>query len=106
MSRISPHGEVGEAELPSVIVVMGVSGWGKSTIASMLAHRLDWTFEDADRFHPPDNVEKMQSGVPLADEDRRPWLLAIAAWVDETHGARRHGVVACSALRSATWTTT
>lgn len=68
-------------------------------LASMLAHRLDWPFEDADWFHPPANVEKMQSGVPLTDEDRWPWLRAIAAWIDETRAAGQHGVVACSALK-------
>lgn len=88
-----------DAKLPSVMVVMGVSGSGKSTIASMLAHRLDWSFEDADWFHPPANVEKMQGGVPLTDEDRWPWLRAIAAWIDETRAAGQHGVVACSALK-------
>ena len=89
----------GDTHLPSVMVVMGVSGSGKSTIASMLAHRLDWPFEDADWFHPPANVEKMQNGVPLTDEDRWPWLRAIAAWIDETRAAGQRGVVACSALK-------
>src|SRR5262249_4461044 len=59
---------------PSVVVVMGVSGCGKSTIASMLAHRLNWIFEEGDWFHPPSNVEKMHNRVPLTDEDRWPWL--------------------------------
>lgn len=99
MSGASSPPKVQQAELPSVIVVMGVSGSGKSTIASMLAHRLDWPFEDADWFHPPANVEKMQSGVPLTDEDRWPWLRAIAAWIDETRAAGQHGVLACSALK-------
>jgi gluconokinase len=87
------------AHLPSVIVVMGVSGSGKSTIASMLAHRLGWEFQDGDWFHPRENIEKMQSGIPLTDEDRWPWLEAIAAWIDRTRGVRQHGVVACSALK-------
>ena len=85
----------------SVIVVMGVSGAGKSTIASMLALRLGWTYEDADWFHPPANIEKMHSGQPLTDDDRWPWLEAVAAWIDETRGAGRHGVIACSALKRA-----
>ena len=80
---------------------MGVSGAGKSTIASMLALRLGWTYEDADWFHPPANIEKMHSGQPLTDDDRWPWLEAVAAWIDETRGAGRHGVIACSALKRA-----
>ena len=86
-------------ELPSVIVVMGVSGCGKSTIGSLLAARLQWAFEDADWLHPSANVDKMRNGVPLTDEDRWPWLRAVAAWIDDTRNASRHGVVACSALK-------
>jgi len=86
---------------PSIIVVMGVSGSGKSTIAAMLAARLGWTYEDADWFHPPSNVEKMHSGVALTDEDRRPWLHGIAEWIDATRNIGGHGVIACSALKRA-----
>lgn len=86
---------------PSVVVVMGVSGCGKSTIASMLAHRLNWVFEEGDWFHPPSNVEKMHGGVPLTDEDRWPWLYGIAAWIDATRRVGNHGTVACSALKRA-----
>src|ERR1700751_1714889 len=82
-----------------VFVVMGVSGSGKSTIASMLAQRLHWVYEDADWFHPKSNIEKMHHGEPLNDEDRWPWLHAIAAWIDATRHAGGHGVVACSALK-------
>ncbi|SRR5579883_1437884 len=85
----------------SVIVVMGVSGSGKSTIAAMLAHRLHWIYEDGDWFHPESNIEKMHRGEPLTDEDRWPWLHAIAAWIDRTRQAGEHGVVACSALKRA-----
>ncbi|MBX9845798.1 MAG: gluconokinase [Xanthobacteraceae bacterium] len=88
-----------KALLPSVVVIIGVSGSGKSTIASMLAHQLGWEFQDGDWFHPRQNVEKMQSGMPLTDEDRWPWLEAIAAWIDRTRETRQHGVVACSALK-------
>ena len=84
-----------------VIVVMGVSGSGKSTIASMLAHRLGWIYEDGDWFHPKSNIEKMHHGEPLNDADRWPWLRAIAAWIDDTVKAGGHGVVACSALKRA-----
>ena len=86
---------------PSVIVVMGVSGSGKSTIAAMLAHRLHWVYEDADWFHPKANVEKMHHGEPLTDADRLPWLKSIAAWIDQTRNVGHHGVVACSALKRA-----
>src|SRR5215475_8763822 len=85
----------------SAIVVMGVSGSGKSTIASMLAQRLHWVYEDADWFHPKSNIEKMHHGEPLNDEDRWPWLRAIAEWIDATRSAGGHGVVACSALKRA-----
>ncbi len=80
---------------------MGVSGCGKSTIALMLAHRLNWIFEEGDWFHPPSNVEKMHNGVPLTDEDRWPWLHGIAAWIDATRRVGNHGTVACSALKRA-----
>ena len=85
----------------SAVVVMGVSGSGKSTIASMLAQRLHWVYEDADWFHPQSNIEKMHHGEPLNDEDRWPWLHAIAEWIDATRRAGGHGVVACSALKRA-----
>jgi gluconokinase len=87
------------SKTPAVIVVMGVSGSGKSTIASMLAHRLHWTYEDGDWFHPKSNVEKMHHGEPLTDADRWPWLNAIAAWIDKTRQEGGHGIVACSALK-------
>jgi len=94
-----------DAETPSgdvaVLVVMGVSGSGKSTIASMLAHRLHWIYEDGDWLHPQSNVEKMHHGEPLNDADRGPWLHAIAGWIDATRKAGNHGVVACSALKRA-----
>ena len=86
---------------PSVVVVMGVSGAGKSTIAAMLAGRLGWTYEDADWFHPPSNIEKMHAGQALTDEDRWPWLEGIAAWIEATRKAGGHGVIACSALKRA-----
>jgi gluconokinase len=85
----------------AVLVVMGVSGSGKSTIAAMLAHRLHWIYEDADWLHPHSNIEKMHRGEPLNDDDRWPWLHAIADWIDATRKAGKHGVVACSALKRA-----
>jgi gluconokinase len=78
---------------------MGVSGSGKTTIAALLATLLRWELADADAFHPATNIQKMCSGIPLTDEDRWPWLRAIAAWIDDTRRAGRHGIVACSALK-------
>jgi carbohydrate kinase (thermoresistant glucokinase family) len=78
---------------------MGVSGSGKSTIAAMLAHRLHWLYEDGDWFHPKKNIEKMHHGEPLTDEDRWPWLHAIADWIDATRRSGNRGIVACSALK-------
>ena len=86
---------------PGVIVVMGVAGSGKSTIAAELARRLGWRFAEGDSFHPAANVEKMSRGVALNDSDRWPWLDAIAAWVRETRQAGERCVVACSALKRA-----
>jgi gluconokinase len=83
------------------IVVMGVSGCGKSTIAAMLADRLGFEYVDADWLHPRSNVEKMQLGIPLDDEDRWPWLAAIAARMAELRAQGRGCVVACSALKRA-----
>ncbi len=85
--------------MPSVLVVMGVSGSGKSTIGSQLAIQLHWDFEDGDWFHPARNIEKMHSGIPLTDADRVPWLIAIADFIDRTRSAGAHAVVACSALK-------
>jgi gluconokinase len=95
---MSPDARANE---PSIIVVMGVSGSGKSTIAAMLALRLGWLYEDGDWFHPPANVEKMHAGEPLTDDDRWPWLRAIAAWIDQTRRANERAVIACSALKRA-----
>jgi gluconokinase len=84
-----------------IVVVAGVSGSGKTTVGSMLAAQLGWTFADGDSFHPPASVAKMQAGQPLTDADRLPWLAAIAAWMDERIAAGQSAVVACSALKRA-----
>jgi gluconokinase len=78
---------------------MGVSGSGKSTIAAALAECLGWTFEDGDKFHPASNVAKMHAGHPLTDEDRWPWLEAIADEIGRVCEANGHVVIACSALK-------
>lgn len=80
---------------------MGVSGSGKSTIADHLARRLGWAYEDGDRFHPASNVTKMSAGHPLTDEDRRPWLQAIAGEIDRLAVTGERAVIACSALKRA-----
>jgi gluconokinase len=87
------------SQVPCVLIVMGVSGSGKSTIGEMLATRLGWDYEDGDRFHPASNVAKMSAGQPLTDEDRWPWLRAIADEIDRVCEAGRHAVIACSALK-------
>ena len=83
----------------AAIVVMGVSGAGKSTVGKLIAARLDCPFRDADSFHPKANIEKMSRGEPLTDEDRWPWLQAIAAWIAEHRAAGTTCVVTCSALK-------
>jgi len=87
--------------LGAIIVVMGVSGSGKTTVAAMLAGRLHVHFLEGDDLHPPANVEKMRGGTPLTDEDRWPWLQAIAGRIDEWRARGEGGVVTCSALKRA-----
>ncbi len=89
------------AGLAVIVVMAGVSGSGKSTVGALLAGRLGWAFADGDSFHPAASVAKMAAGIPLTDDDRRPWLGAIAAWMDERAAAGDSGVVACSALKRA-----
>ncbi len=82
-----------------VLVVMGVSGSGKTTIAALLAGRLHWAFAEGDDYHPPANIAKMRRGIPLDDEDRTPWLQAIAAQIDRWRAEHRNGIITCSALK-------
>jgi len=83
----------------SVLIVMGVSGVGKSTIAEALNVKLRWKFQEGDALHPPSNIQKMHAGIPLSDEDRRPWLEAVKAWIDARLSADDPGLVTCSALK-------
>ena len=85
----------------SVVVMMGVSGAGKSTIARRLASVLGWDFAEGDELHSAANVAKMAAGQPLTDADRRPWLEQVAHWIDTEIKAGRSGVVTCSALKRA-----
>lgn len=84
---------------PRHLVVMGVSGCGKSTTGAALAARLGWDLIEGDSFHPPANVARMKAGHPLNDDDRRPWLEALAAELAAREAAGRHAVLCCSALR-------
>jgi gluconokinase len=83
-----------------ILIVMGVTGAGKTTIGKLLASELGWQFADADDFHPAANIEKMRRGIPLNDDDRKPWLECLRAeitrWIVNTRGV----VLACSALKS------
>jgi gluconokinase len=82
-----------------ILLVMGVTGSGKTTVGKLLAQRLGWLFLDADAFHPAENIEKMKHGVPLTDQDREPWLVAIHAELLECAAKNQDAVLACSALK-------
>jgi gluconokinase len=82
-----------------ILILMGVSGSGKSTIGQALAQTFDWEFVEADTLHPKENIEKMSQGIPLDDRDRDPWLKAIRQKIVEIQAAGHSAVVACSALK-------
>jgi carbohydrate kinase (thermoresistant glucokinase family) len=86
---------------PLVVIVMGVSGAGKSSIAEGVRARLGWAFQEGDALHPPSNVQKMHAGIGLTDADRAPWLAAIKRWIDARLAAGENGLVTCSALKRA-----
>ena len=89
------------AVLPMVLVLMGVSGSGKSAVALELHRVLGWPFQEGDDLHPGSNVEKMRAGHPLDDADRLPWLWAVAGWIDERLAAHEPGIITCSNLKRA-----
>ncbi|APW60152.1 gluconokinase [Paludisphaera borealis] len=82
-----------------IIVLMGVTGTGKTTVGRVLAADLGWTFRDGDDYHPAANIDKMRRGVPLNDDDRAPWLAALGRLIDETVARGENLVLACSALK-------
>lgn len=84
-----------------VIIIFGVSGAGKTTVGELLARELGWRFYEADDFHSPANIEKMRRGVPLTDEDRRPWLENLRELIKRCIAANENAVLACSALKRA-----
>lgn len=101
IGTMTPMEQRQDAGPPAVLVVMGVSGSGKSTVAKLLAQRLGWELQEGDDLHPAANVAKMSAGVPLTDEDRWPWLRRVAEWIDAHRADGAHGVITCSALKRA-----
>lgn len=87
------------AQKNPVLVVMGVSGSGKSTVGGMIAGAMGWDLQEGDDLHPQANIEKMAAGHPLCDDDRWPWLDKIARWITERTDAGEPGIVTCSALK-------
>jgi carbohydrate kinase (thermoresistant glucokinase family) len=84
---------------PPVLIVMGVTGAGKSTIAAALNAKLGWAFQEGDDLHPAANIAKMHAGIPLTDADRAPWLAAVKAWIDARVAEGEPGLITCSALK-------
>ena len=91
--------EYGLNEQRTAVIVMGVTGTGKTTIGTRVAGRLGWRFEEGDSLHPPENIAKMSSGHALTDDDRWPWLRKIGTWIDDEERAGHSVVVSCSALK-------
>ena len=81
-------------------IIMGVAGSGKTTVGKLLSDRTGWTFYDADDFHPVENINKMSCGIPLSDEDRKPWLLELKKLIQDTLTQEQCAILACSALKS------
>lgn len=81
------------------MVFMGVSGCGKTTVATVLAGRLGWPFKEGDALHPQSNIAKMAAGLPLTDDDRAPWLDEVAGWIEQRLESGENGLITCSALK-------
>ena len=99
MARVADMEASASGQTSDIVVVMGVAGSGKTTVAKGIAVSMHWIFAEGDAFHPEANVEKMHSGIPLTDEDRWPWLRLIGDWMSEQEKAGISAVVTCSALR-------
>lgn len=82
-----------------IIILMGVSGCGKTTVGAKLAANLGWVFQEGDALHPQKNIEKMSCGIPLSDMDRKPWLHNISQWIDSHCQSDTNAVISCSALK-------
>ncbi|WP_423923519.1 gluconokinase [Frigoribacterium sp. 2-23] len=96
---VAPTAVSEKYDAPLVLVFMGVSGSGKSTVAALVAERLGWDFAEGDDLHPDENVAKMAAGIPLDDDDRAPWLDTVSSWIIEHAMAGVPGVITCSALK-------
>lgn len=101
MAQDTQDAEDAQDAAAPILVVMGVSGCGKTTLARALARELGWDCEEGDALHPLANVEKMASGHPLDDADRAPWLARVRAWIEGHRAAGMPGIVTCSALKRA-----
>ncbi len=101
MTRFLQSAGPGRVAPAQILVVMGVSGVGKTVVAEAVAARCGWVFQEGDALHPEANILKMSAGVPLSDADREPWLEAVAAWIDRQRAAQTSGVITCSALKRA-----
>jgi gluconokinase len=99
LPRCGGHAKVSWEDAQVVVIVMGVSGSGKTTVGQRLAAALGCRFRDADDFHPPENIAKMTAGIPLTDEDREPWLAVLRELLENTLAAGEGLVLACSALK-------
>lgn len=101
MGRVPDDAAVTDPQQPvQHLVIMGVAGSGKTTLATLLQERLGWPYAEADEFHPQANIDKMSAGTPLDDEDRWPWLAAIRDWLTAQTDAGLSSIVTCSALKT------
>lgn len=82
-----------------VLIIMGVSGCGKTTIGKMLSAKLNWKYFEGDEYHPPENIEKMKNGIPLDDSDRQPWLLTLRSIIQDSQDKKVNIILTCSSLK-------